>query len=319
MNLAKITCGLFITVALVAHGDDADRKLIKVPGQPVTVEWQDRAFQVYRYDGLVPFTTTLTLTSNNCTRRIGDKLNLTVPMAMTTLVALWTKHPRFQGKPVLHYESVDRKAEVNSLYDFVSSNSPFYMSTLQRIQAPAAKRVPFEKIAERPGTVAWMDCPKGCAKLLPKPSATMLTWDQVFEGSTFALGVSAMEYKTINLMDSRVTGMKAVSSANQIFLKFDADTNVLRADDQTFLLGVAYQLVWTFASPSLDEPGVQQCQMKWDVDFTQIFRQFTDAQNPLLEPRLFDSSKVSPYLYDPDDETRFHDMLDGDVSSEFVQ
>jgi hypothetical protein len=290
----------------IATGPNPDKvkEVIKVPGQPFRVIFEDGKTIGFKLKTrFSPLRTSITLSENSCTRMIGTKGEFVIPLVLRGLIAYWIVHPTSQGQAVLEYDSTDKKDEVKSSVAFLTylSDANFNQTLAQlptnSIEEPAS----FAFAKGKSNIFGWFECPKGnCGGLLPKKTE-VLFWDENFELQNEQVRMSrADEGPALNQMSSRLQSLKLIVNNGKIVFAKPARSFGFFS---SFLPpGISYQVQWTFPDRNLVEPDDELCQMKWDIDFSRIFTQFTKATEELTEVEKVNLSLYPDYNYEAKDE-----------------
>lgn len=289
----------------IATGPNPDKvkEIIKVPGQPLRVIFEDGKTIGFKLKiGFAPLRTSITLSDNSCTRMVGTKGEFVIPLVLRSLVPYWIVHPTKQGQAVLEYDSDDKKDEVKASTAFLTALSdPNFIQTLSSLTANTIEEPASYAVARRENSIfGWFECPQGkCAGLLPKMTEALF-WDENFEINNSQLRMSIGDEPAINQISSRLQSLKLeVKSGKILFGKPAKAFGLFSAFSPP---GISYQVQWTFRDKNLVEPDDEFCQMKWDIDFTRVFTQFTKLTEDTTEVEKVNLSLYPEYNFDAQDE-----------------
>ncbi len=289
----------------IATGPNPDRvkEIIKAPGQPLRVVFEDGKTIGFKLKtGFTPLRTSITLSDNSCTPTIGTKGEFVIPLVLRSLIAFWIVHPTKQGQPVIEYDNQDKREEVKSSTAFLTFlTDPNFFQTVSALPANLIEEPSSFAFARAQNNIfGWFECPKGnCAGLLPKMTE-VLYWDENFETQNSQVRMSMGDEPAINQMSSRLQSLKLKVKEGKVLFGRPAKTFGFFA---SFLPpGITYQVQWTFKDKNLVEPDDDLCQMKWDLDFTRVFTQFTKATEDTTEVEKVNLSLYPEYNFAAEDE-----------------
>jgi len=279
------------------------KELIKVEGQPFQVVFEDgKIIGLKAKTTFTPLHTSLTLTENSCTRMVGTKGDFIIPLVLRSLIPYWIAHPSKQGQPVLKYDSESKKDEVNSSTALITRLADAqFDQTLMSVPANGVEDKEIYNLAKKStDAFGWFKCPGDCQGLLPQ-NTEVLFWDENFETENNQTRMTRDQSQpSFNQMTSRLQQLPLTTEGNRIKFGQPARTFGLFA---LFLPpGITYQVQWTFRDKNLIEPDDDLCQMKWDLDFTRIFTQFTQATESVQDVNKVRHEPYPVYNYSAKDE-----------------
>jgi hypothetical protein len=279
------------------------KEIIKVPGKP---------FRVVFYNGKViglklkttftPLRSSLVLAENSCTRTIGMKGEFVIPLVLRNLIAYWAVHPTKQGQPVLEWDSDDKKEKVKVSTAFltrlIDENFEQSVASVPASGIEDAKVLSQTRASQE--AFGWFECPQGkCDGLLPK-NTEVLFWDENFETGNSQARMTRNNEPSFTQMTSRLQQLPLTVQGGRI--NFGRPAKTFGAFAQFLPPGITYQLQWTFRDKNLVEPDDELCQMKWDLDFTRIFTQFTKATESMEDPAKVGVASYPEYDFTAQDE-----------------
>ncbi len=105
----------------------------------------------------------------------------------------------------------------------------------------------------------------------------------------------------VNQITSRFEGIPLKVSGNRI--EFGRPRKTYGVLSAFLPMGVTYQIQLSFQAPNLVDPEDELCQMKWDMDFTSIFTQFTQAFNQVRDTERIKLLELTSYSLRAEDES----------------
>jgi len=333
LRLFLLTCTTLVSVVATA-GDDvqgpvtqgaaapATARITVVSismqaGQPIQVNLSNGSVISFKNkEGFAPLKSTLTLSENSCTQELGTKVDFIVPIIWQSLIPYWLKHPSKQGTAVIRHDSSDKKDRVYSNTAFISrvTNTDEFSSHLAQLPTNQIVETDiYQETLKEVTAMGWLECQSDCGQLLPT-SKSVIFWDENFE--TPNNQVSMVRYRNVpslNQMTSRLEDVNLTLSregkTQRIF--FSRPKNAFGLASFFLPPGITYQVQWTFQAPNLVDVDDPLCQMKWDMDFTRVFTQFTSASETVIDPKLVNIKDLPDYIFDPKDKDRvlFSDMF----------
>ncbi|MGE3680273.1 MAG: hypothetical protein AB7G93_01015 [Bdellovibrionales bacterium] len=310
-TISAATCaGIFLISSSPCFGQDQTVQnqapvITKKIGEPVTIHLSNgNIVELKQVETLIPLESTVVLSENSCSSKLGLKWGFVVPVVVRSLVPVWKAHPTKQGQPITRFDSTDKKDVVTSQTSLQSRNngSSLFESDLARLthQDPHVQRV--KKIAlENPSAVGWFDCKDSCNDVLPKGATVALLWDENFEMANDEISMSrSSDPPAVNQMTNRFGGIPLKVNGGRI--EFGRPRKGYGIFSNFLPMGVTYQIQLSFQAPNLVEPDDHLCQMKWDVDFTSIFTKFTQATEQVEDPEKIKSVDLKEYMFRAEDE-----------------
>jgi methionine-rich copper-binding protein CopC len=272
-------------------------------GKPVEITFNDgRVIQFHVANILTSLHSTLTLSDNSCTTAFNNQTGYVIPMMLKSLIPMWKVHPTKAGEPVTSYDTEDKVDRVASDSSFRTRlNHPDKFDAEARL-IPASQvedKDALDAILANPGTFGFLRCNGDCSPLLPQ-SRDLIYWDENFEtGSMETSLISGIEAPDLNKMSSRLQEMKLSIYGDKIMFGNPKKTFGLFA---LFLPpGITYQIQWYFQAPNLVQADDQLCQIRWDMDFTQVFDQFTSLGTKTENVEAVKKAAYPVYLYNEAD------------------
>lgn len=304
----------FIGTLTAAHADDLApaatpqakdpnqvSDVVKEAGKPVQIHFNDgRTIQFKILETFAPFHTKATLSDNSCTRNIGLQATYLVPVITRSLVPYWSSHPTKAGQPVVKIDSDDKKAKIagQTAY-YARNNTKDFDSLFAHAGLQVQDQAALQSARANSEALGWLECAKECKDVLPA-AAQILFWDENFETNNEQLEmVAGNRSPSINQMTSRMEQMPIHQEGRKIY--FSVAQRAYGAFGRLFPPGITYQVQWNFQAENIVNPEDSMCQMAWDLDFTQIFTQFTKLT---IENQSADAVKISElpeYLYVEED------------------
>jgi hypothetical protein len=278
------------------------REIIKVPGQPLRVVFYNGKVIGFKLKTtFTPLRTSLVLAENSCTRTIGMKGEFVIPLVLRNLITYWVAHPTKQGQPVMEWDSDDKKEKVKSSTAFltrlIDENFEQSMSSVPAEGIEDAKVLKQARASR--DAFGWFECPGKCDGLLPK-NTEVLFWDENFETGNSQARMTRNNEPSFTQMTSRLQQLPLTVRGRNV--NFGRPAKTFGAFAQFLPPGITYQVQWTFRAENLVEPDDELCQMKWDLDFTRVFTQFTKATESLEDPAKVDLASFPEYGFDSKDE-----------------
>ncbi|MBK9040217.1 MAG: hypothetical protein IPL83_13830 [Bdellovibrionales bacterium] len=220
-----------------------------------------------------------------------------------SLIPIWKTHPSKQGELVTRFNTDEKKYEVASETSLQSRNgrSSFFEADLARMISQDIQVQEIQRIAvENPSAVGWFECKESCEGVLPK-DVTALLWDENFEMENRELDLTRKSQTTaVNQITSRFEGIPLKVSGNRI--EFGRPRKAYGVISAFLPMGVTYQIQLSFQAPNLVDPDDDLCQMKWDMDFTSIFTEFTQALNQVRDTERINLLELTNYSFRAEDE-----------------
>ncbi len=280
------------------------KTMIKEAGKPVEIVFNDgRVIELKLHEVYHPLKSSMTLSTNTCTRTLGDKMEFVMPLIHRSLIPVWKTHPTKQGQFVLDFDEENKRDEV-------ASDSAFYNPMKAAEFNDRLKALKPTQIDDRPshniatqlvGKFGWMDCAGACPATLLPESKTVRFWDENFEtGNEGATMVRGMEEISFNQMTSRLQEVDLTLAGDKIYFANPKETFGYLA--LFFSAGITYQIQWYFEGKNLIDENDSLCEMRWDVDFTRVFTDFTAVGELVTNVEKARTLKLEPYLFDPRDD-----------------
>jgi hypothetical protein len=297
--------GLLALFSATTLAEESSTVLTKIEGQPFIVqlsngnevEWKE--VQLF-----LPLESTVTLSENSCTTISGLKIPYVVPMVTRVFIAYWKTHPRFQGQPVMVYDTDDKKMITKNQSAFVTrGNRASFPDLLKRVgNANPAFADIFDLALKDQWSEGWIACGKNCTSILPAGQTSALIWDENFESNNSQLSMLRSSEISINQVTSRYVDVEFSSTKSKLHFRRPGASYGFSS---AFPMGLGYQLQWTFRAPNLMDTDDPVCQMKWDMDFTRIFTRFQELSDKSDDPEKLKTLPIQPYLFRAEDAEDF--------------
>lgn len=279
--------------------------IVKKVGEPVIIELPNgNSVELKQVERMIPLSSTITLSENSCSNRMGLKWGYVVPVIVKSLIPVWKTHSTKQGESVTRFNTEGKINEVASETSLQSRNgrNSLFEADLARIVSQNTHAQEVQRIAiENPSAVGWFECKESCEDVLPK-DITALFWDENFETANSELDLTRKSRTTaVNQITSRFEGIPFKVSGNRV--EFGRPRKTYGVLSAFLPMGVTYQIQLSFQAPNLVDPDDDLCQMKWDMDFTSIFTRFVRAIDQVRDPEKIKLLELSNYFFRPEDES----------------
>lgn len=303
-KLARAAVCLILCQTGLAEDQDKSPIIVKKVGEPVIIQLPNgNTVELKQLERLIPLSSTITLSENSCSSRLGLKWGYVVPVIVRSLIPVWKTHPTKRGESVTRFNTDEKRNEVASETSLHSRNgkSSFFEADLARMISEDMQVQEIQRIAvENPSAVGWFECKDSCEGVLPK-DVTALLWDENFEMANSELDLTRKSQSTaVNQITSRFEGIPLKVSGNRI--EFGRPRKAYGGLSAFLPMGVTYQIQLSFQAPNLFDPDDNLCEMKWDMDFTSIFTQFTQAINQVRDTERIKLLELTNYSFRAEDE-----------------
>lgn len=282
---------------------DKKGSVVREVGKPVvmTFEESQNQLELKVVENVVVLSTDIILTENSCAPSIGQKARLFIPSLRRDLIAVWKKHPTKAGQVAVKpndrdQDENDGRDRTNEPQQLVVSENIMF-SRVHKGYDENLKLVPtetkgYEFLKKYPESFGWIECYGKCKKFLPQ-SNRIVFWDENFEFGNEEIGlVKTDRTNTTNQITARLQDIEVTLVDNKVFFK---KPNVTQGLATVFTPGISYQLQWNIKDKNILEPSDEMCQLKWDIDFTAIFNQFTMLDRNFSEPDRIDVKSLRNY------------------------
>lgn len=306
--ISRLTCAaacLILCQTSLAEDQDKSPIIVKKVGEPVTIQLPNgNSVELKQVESLIPLSSTITLSENSCSSRLGLKWGYVVPVIAKSLIPVWKSHPTKRGEFVTRFNTAGKTNEVASETSHQSRNgqSVSFETDLARMISQDVRIQEIQKIAlENPSAVGWFECKESCEGVVPK-DVTALLWDENFEMENSELDLTRQsESPKVNQITSRFEGIPLKVNGNRI--EFGRPRKMYGIISAFLPMGITYQIQLSFQAPNLVDPNDDLCQMTWDMDFTTIYAQLVQAIDQVTDTERVKLLKLTDYLFRAEDET----------------
>ena len=279
-------------------------KLQKLMGKPVIAKYPDgRSFELAVRKQFSVLNTTAILSENSCTKKVGVRCQINIPVWNIQFVGKWKNHPSREGQYVLYprnnTDSLENAAIVGISRFTTANNKAEYRRLREQLKKAKIKTAIEEKILATPEDIlGWFECPEN---VFEGKISTIRYWDENFEIGNGEIGFNQVAVApAVNSVTSRLQGIDTFERDGKIFFKTAQETYGTLALHRP--PGITYQVQWTINKPNLVEVDDPHCLIRWDINFGHIFTEFQKLTVPNRALNETNIENFGPYLFDSADE-----------------
>ena len=308
--IRALALGFVFASSLAVHAEDAApepnkvKTLTKEAGKPVRVLFNDGSEIGFKIrEVFTPFQTTATLSDNSCTRDIGTKAHYVAPVMVRAIVPYWTVHATKQGQSVQILDKQDdgtMKLKVDSQPAFYSRvTDKNFSAKLALPNLEIANPEIVQTTLANPNEIGWFECLTDCPGLMPKTDK-ILIWDENFEADNDQMSmIQGTNSAPINEITNRMQEVPVRLDGRRIF--YGPSGRTFGFFGKFLPPGITYQFQWNIRAPNIVDTGDTVCQIKWDLDFSQIFTQFTKLSSLTEDPEKVQITGMREYIFQDED------------------